>query len=108
MRKIKRSLEKAGVDLAQNRMNNKLEMDKLSFHPNPNDGKFTLKFNTEEKGNTDIKIYDINGKEVYNERIQNFDGKYEKEIDISENGSGTYFLKVSQGEKMMTRKIILE
>ncbi len=106
--KDKKSLEKAGVDLAPESNDNKLEMDKLSFHPNPSDGKFTLKFNTEQKGDTDIRIYDINGKEVYNERVRNFDGKYEKEIDISENGSGTYFLKVSQGEKMMTRKIILE
>ena len=104
----KKSLEKAGVDLAPESNENKLEMDKLSFHPNPSNGKFTLKFNTEQKGDTDIRIYDINGKEVYNERVRNFDGKYEKEIDISENGSGTYFLKVSQGEKMMTRKIILE
>jgi len=104
----KKNLEKAGVDFAPESDDNKLEMDNLSFHPNPSDGKFTLKFITEQKGDTEIRIYDINGKEVYNERITNFDGKYEKEIDISENGSGTYFLKVSQGDKMMTRKIILE
>ncbi|MCD4681846.1 MAG: T9SS type A sorting domain-containing protein [Bacteroidales bacterium] len=104
----KKNLEKAGIEVAPKSDNNKLEMEKLSFHPNPSNGKFTLKFNTEQEGDTDIKIYDINGKEVYNERIKDFDGKYEKEIDISENGSGTYFLKVSQGDKMMTRKIILE
>ncbi len=92
---------KPGVD-------NKLELDKLVFSPNPSDGKFTLKFNTPEAGKTLISIYDVTGKQVYKENIKNFDGVYNSDIDISSEGKGTYFLKIQQGDKFSTRKIILE
>lgn len=101
------NFEKSGVEL-QPDTDNKLELEKLVFAPNPSDGKFTLKFNTPETGKTKINIYDVNGKEVYNETIKNFDGIYKNDIDISSEGQGTYFLKIQQGEKFSTRKIILE
>ncbi|MCD4698129.1 MAG: T9SS type A sorting domain-containing protein [Bacteroidales bacterium] len=47
-------------------------------------------------------------KEVYSETIKNFEGKYKGEIDISSEDSGTYFLKIEQGNKIGTRKIIVE
>jgi hypothetical protein len=86
----------------------RLELEDLSFYPNPTSGKFNLKFKTSENEKTSIKIFDVNGKEVYNETIKGKDGLYEKEIDISNEQKGTYFLKVSQGKKIATRKIILE
>jgi len=104
----KETMEKAGVQLFPESEDNRLEIESLKFNPNPSNGKFTLKFNTPEKGNTDIKIYDINGAEVYNESLKNFNGTYEKEIDISGEKSGTYFLKVAQGKNIMSRKIVIE
>lgn len=101
------NFEKSGVDI-EPAEGNKLDIEKLVFSPNPSDGKFKLKFNTTEKGKTSIQIYDINGKEVYQENIKNLKGAYEKEIDISSEGQGIYFLKIQQGEKFITRKIILE
>lgn len=101
------NFEKSGLDLEPGE-DNKLELEKLVFAPNPSDGKFTLKFNTPDGGKTSISIYDVNGTGVYNETIRNFDGAYNKEIDISSEGHGTYFLKIQQGKKFSTRKIILE
>ena len=101
------NFEKSGVDIEPGE-GNKLELEKLVFSPNPSDGRFTLKFNTPETGKTSINIYDVNGKEVYKENVKNLDGPYEKDIDISTEGKGTYFLKIQQGKKFSTRKIILE
>jgi len=102
------TLKDAGVDLEGETGLEKLELDDLNFHPNPNDGKFKLSFETPEKGNTNIRIFDVNGKEVYSEKINNFNGRYENTIDISENKKGTYFLHIQQGKKVSTRKIVLE
>ena len=104
----KETMEKAGVQLFPESEDNKLKVESLKFSPNPSNGKFSLKFNTSEEGNTDIKIYDLNGAEVYNESLKNFNGTYEKEIDISGEKSGTYFLKVTQGDNIMSRKIVIE
>lgn len=106
--KDQETMEKAGVDLFPESENNKLEVENLKFSPNPNNGKFKLKFTTLGKGNTVIKIYDINGTEVYSEMLKNFNGVYEKEIDISGEKSGTYFLKVAQGDNIMSRKIVVK
>lgn len=101
-------MEKAGIQLFPESEDDKLEVESLKFSPNPSSGKFTLTFTTPEEGNTDIKIYDINGAEVYSESINNFNGTYEKEIDISGEKSGAYFLKVAQGNNIMSRKIVIE
>lgn len=87
---------------------NSLEVENISFYPNPNNGKFNLKFNVDNKGNTEIKIYDINGKEVYNELLKNFKGNYDKAIDISTEGKGTYFLNITQNGKVLNKKIMIQ
>jgi len=101
------SLVKSGVKI-EGKDVQKLEIDNLRFHPNPSDGKFSLEFSTQDTETTEINIYNINGKKVYNERITNFKGQYNKEIDISSEQSGPYFLVINQGNKISSRKIVLE
>lgn len=102
------TMEKAGIDLKPESEENELIVESLKFSPNPSNGKFLLKFTTPQEGNADIKIYNINGVEVYSESLKNFNGTYENEIDISGEKSGTYFLKVTQGDNIMSRKIVIE
>lgn len=86
----------------------KLNLQKIDFYPNPGNGRFNLKFNLEQKGNTEVVIYNAEGKKAYYEMLQDFSGDYNKEIDISNNSKGIYFLKVTQGKNSSIRKIILE
>ncbi|MCB0402500.1 MAG: T9SS type A sorting domain-containing protein [Flavobacteriales bacterium] len=85
-----------------------LEMEKINFSPNPNDGKFNLNFELSKKAPVQIQIFDIQGKEVYNESIKNFSGTYQNAIDISEQGKGIYFLRIIQGNKANTNKIVID
>lgn len=85
-----------------------LEMEKIRFSPNPNNGKFSLNFELSKKSPVQIQIFDIQGKEVYNESIKNFSGTYQNNIDISEHGKGIYFLRIIQGNKANTNKIVME
>ncbi|MCF8378337.1 MAG: T9SS type A sorting domain-containing protein [Bacteroidales bacterium] len=103
----KSSMEKSGVEL-EPKGSEKLELANLKFHPNPNEGKFTLEFTTKDKNDTHIQIFNTSGEKVYREKIKNFEGKYKGEIDISQEKAGTYFLQITQGKKVSTRKIILE
>jgi hypothetical protein len=50
----------------------------------------------------------MEGKNVYEENLPGFTGTYKKEIDISNNASGVYFIKVSQNGHSMFKKMILE
>lgn len=87
---------------------NKLNMDKMEFYPNPSNGKFNLRFNLKNKGNTSVNVMNTEGKTIYTETLSNFSGTYDKEIDISKNPKGTYFIKVEQGAHAQLKKIVLE
>lgn len=87
---------------------NELSINKLKFSPNPNDGKFDLSFKLNKKDPVQIKVFDVQGKEVYSELVRDFDGKYLNNIDISDNGEGIYILQIVQGDKASTSKIVIK
>lgn len=87
---------------------NKLPVDNMNFYPNPGNGKFNLRFNLESKGATSITVMSLDGKVVYSEQLSNFTGSYDKEIDISQNPKGVYFVKIEQGGHAQLKKIVLE
>jgi hypothetical protein len=87
---------------------NKVEMDNMKLYPNPNDGKFNLNFNLKNKGDAEVTVYDLQGKQVYNEKLPNFSGEYNKPIDLSSNEKGIYFVKIQQGKHTQVKKISLD
>ncbi|GEM_PF-1811656 len=98
------AFRKAGITQTENN----LSINDLSFYPNPNDGRFTLSFETAEEGTVDIRIVDVQGKSVYQEALPSFSGAYKGEINISAHPQGLYFLSISQNGKVMNKKIVIE
>ena len=84
------------------------EPGRIECYPNPGDGRFTLSFGMEKKGDTSIRIIDPSGKEVYLETMKDFSGDYSKQVDISGKGKGAFMLKISQNGKSVTKKIVVE
>ena len=85
---------------------NQLQLQNFTAFPNPTQGKVNVRFEG-PAAPTNITITDIAGKEVYAERITDFDGNYNKEIDLSNVSAGTVLLTVSQDDKLYTQKIIV-
>lgn len=94
--------------LSGHKKGTELKVERLLFYPNPNNGRFKLSFELQEKGNTLIEIADKDGQSVYTQKLKDFSGKYENEIDISEQPRGTYYLSVKQGKHKLMRKLIVE
>jgi len=86
----------------------KLNAEDIKFYPNPSDGKFNLSFSLAEKGDTEIKILSIDGKSIYEENLKNFTGTFDREIDISSQPKGVYFVRIQQGEHAQIKKVVLE
>ena len=84
-----------------------LTLDEFNFYPNPSDGEFNLQFKGKGKP-TEVRITDINGKEIYREELQGFSGSYDKEINLSDAPKGIYLLQVIQGARATNKKIIIE
>lgn len=87
---------------------NSLNLTQINIFPNPSNGRFNLTFDLQDKGTTDVVIYDIAGKILYQEQLKDFRGSYQKEIDIAHGNKGIYFLKVIQGKKAFLKKIALQ
>ena len=85
-----------------------MPITKVKVYPNPGDGKFSLSFTANTKGDVVISIADAKGAEVYNKTVENFSGEYSNEINISGEGKGTYYLKITQGDDSITKKILVD
>ena len=87
--------------------NNNFELDDFSFYPNPNDGTFNLKFNSNSGRDIAVSVYDISGKRIYN---KNYDARpaFDEQITLSTIASGIYIMKVDDGEKSISKKLIIE
>ncbi|MEM6264250.1 MAG: PDZ domain-containing protein [Bacteroidota bacterium] len=84
-----------------------LDMDNFTLYPNPNNGRFTLAFEPEERGDVVIKIYSTGGEVVFQETLKSFGSPYEKEIDLSNRSKGVYFLQVTQNGSGMAKRIVV-
>ncbi|MEO6304118.1 MAG: T9SS type A sorting domain-containing protein [Bacteroidia bacterium] len=96
------------IDQQAGSTDGKLAMDNMKFYPNPNNGKFNLSFNLQSKGDAEITVLNIEGKKVYSEKLPNFTGAYDKEIDISKNPKGVYFVRIEQGKHAQVKKVMLD
>ncbi len=80
----------------------------MEVFPNPTNSAVKVYFNLDEYARGDIKIFDIEGREVLSEQGRAFNrGINLLNYDLNNLASGTYFMQISVGRKEHTRKIIL-
>lgn len=87
-------------------INNRLELGEFTAYPNPTAGDLNVRFQGEAVPTT-LTITDINGKLVYQEKIESFDGYYSKEIDVTNGTPGTLTVTVNQEAKIQSMPVIL-
>ena len=95
-------------DSGAGELNNSLQLDELSFFPNPSNGQFSLQFQAEEEGPMQITVRDLQGRTVYSETESEFRGMYQNDIDISGESAGVYFLTITVNGRSMTKKLVME
>ncbi|NTW32499.1 MAG: T9SS type A sorting domain-containing protein, partial [Bacteroidetes bacterium] len=78
-----------------------------NIFPNPTSGKATISFDLKEKSNTEISVFDMQGREAIHNELGNLEaGTNQKEIDISDIPQGTYLIRISAGDGYSYKKII--
>ncbi|MCI5082800.1 MAG: T9SS type A sorting domain-containing protein, partial [Saprospiraceae bacterium] len=85
-----------------------LSFEELKVFPNPSTGIFDVQFDLPEEGRTAIRIYNPKGQAIYFNNLGNFSGVFSDRIDIANSMKGTYFLELSQDDKRLVRKLILQ
>ena len=81
--------------------------DNFSLFPNPNDGNFTVKFNSNSGNDINIAVYDIRGRSIFNNLYHN-NGLFEQTLQLDKVQSGIYLVNIQDGDKKITKKIVIE
>lgn len=74
-------------------------------YPNPSNGKFTINLNDNTIAETNILMYDLNGKTVY---TQSYNSKVRNINVDTKLPSGSYVLKIISGDYKEVKKIIIQ
>ncbi|MFC2152435.1 T9SS type A sorting domain-containing protein [Bacteroidota bacterium] len=79
----------------------------MNIFPNPSEGLFTLEMNASKAGDFKVEIINIQGQVVYTNEIHQ-DGFYKDQIDISNEASGIYYIRINDGNSMKVSKIMIQ
>ncbi|MEZ4793124.1 MAG: M12 family metallo-peptidase [Gelidibacter sp.] len=83
------------------------ELIGFSIYPNPNNGNFTLQLKSGSNQDIQVQVYDIRGRLVFDDSYTNTQN-FNQTINLNAVQSGMYLVKVSDGQRQTTKKIIVE
>jgi len=89
-----------------------LSTDDLSFEnfaifPNPNEGEFTVKLNSNSGNDINIDVHDIRGRQVFTNAYSN-GTDFNQTVRLNNVQSGLYLVTVRDGDRQITKKIVVE
>ena len=82
--------------------------DGFNLYPNPSNGNFNLEFNTESTENVEIQLYDLTGRLVKELQFSNITLRFSESISFQNTAKGFYVLKIKNGAKQTSRKLVIE
>ena len=83
-------------------------LEGFNLYPNPSNGSFNLKFNTESNENVEIQLYDLTGRLVKELQFSNISFQFSERISFQNTAKGFYVLKIKNGTKQTSRKLLIE
>ena len=81
--------------------------ENFALYPNPNNGTFTVQFNSSSNNSILIGIHDIRGREVFSKTYLN-NGFFNEKLQLDNLQSGVYLINIQEGDKKITKKIVIE
>jgi subtilisin-like proprotein convertase family protein len=84
-----------------------IEFQNLKVFPNPSNGSFNLEFSNPSNRNIAINVFDMRGRTIYNRTYQK-SNDFKEEIKLNNIQTGMYILKVCDGLRTSTKKLIIE
>ncbi|MDP1621792.1 MAG: T9SS type A sorting domain-containing protein [Bacteroidales bacterium] len=79
----------------------------VKIYPNPVRNELTLSINGKEQ-QLSLTLTNANGQIVYAEKLNNITADFKKQLDMSRFAHGTYFLKLSNGNREYVEKVIVQ
>lgn len=82
------------------------KLSNFILYPNPNNGSFRVQFSSDSNSTTEITVFDISGRRIYNQSFQSA-VNFNESIQLQNAQSGIYLVTVKNGERQETQKIVI-
>jgi subtilisin-like proprotein convertase family protein len=79
----------------------------FSVYPNPNNGAFTVQFNSDSTNDVSISVHDIRGRSLFTKTYANT-GLFVQNIALDKVQSGVYLVTVQDGDKKDVKRIVVQ
>src|SRR5690606_27523339 len=79
----------------------------FNVFPNPNQGEFNIKLNSASTSKINVEVYDVSGRMIY-QNLYEKGGDFNETILLKNAQSGIYLLRVSDGLRRATKKIVVD
>lgn len=83
------------------------ESNGFAIFPNPNNGEFTIKLNSNSGNDIIVEVFDIRGRKIFNNAYTN-NGDFKETVSLNSVHSGMYLVTVNDGVNEITKRIIVD
>jgi hypothetical protein len=80
----------------------------FNLYPNPSNGNFNLQFETISTALVKLQLFDLTGRLVREVQFSNVAARFSESISLKNTAKGLYLLKIKNGSKQTTRKLVIE
>ena len=80
----------------------------LDVYPNPSRDVFNISFTSEDIRDLKVRVLNVIGEELISDNLEQFIGEYTKQIDLTNNAKGIYFLEIETNDGVINKKLILQ
>lgn len=95
------------VCVAENLSTSTFGINDLVIYPNPNNGNFNVKFDSNSGNEIKIAVYDMRGRLVFENNYKNT-GIINQTVEINNAESGIYLVTIQDGDRKETKKISIK
>jgi Secretion system C-terminal sorting domain len=83
-----------------------LKLEVFSASPNPTQDMVNISFRGEAVP-TSVSLYDLTGKVLFQQTLNDFNGEYNQRFDLNAYAKGIVVVQVLQGEKVFAKQIVV-
>lgn len=87
--------------------NEDFSLANFAIYPNPNNGNFTVQFDSKSSNEIKIGVHDLRGREIFNKSYQN-SGVFNQNLQLSNVQAGVYLVTVQDGDRKEVKKIVIQ
>lgn len=86
------------------------DINSIQVFPNPNDGDFTIRFETEAKSKVQLNFTDMLGRSIFSTTLNTIQGDNYYPLNLNEKKlqAGVYFIILTEGENKKVQKVMIQ